>query len=265
MLKNTGLSTNTLAKYLEGLANGAISETTAKLTNYIDVLEKLHKTESLFTDTLETIDNFDAGRSQQEINEFYTNAAEAINKLYDAGIWHDPQLAEYAKLFIADYESWLDEFNTDTEKAVKQLYNIVNSYGNNLYGLWVQIANITDWADIGTNGEITLHLQGISDLNQIVDKIKELGYSEATAKALLSSFNNYSKTGASSTFNKLQSMSATQELLKTQYIKMVLIIQIEKNLKLQLLIQIRILLKIYRAVLKSIMDRLLIIRIKADS
>jgi hypothetical protein len=95
---------------------------------------------------------------------------ESMIELYDKGAYGDQQLRDYIEAFLGE-DNWqkiLNKNNGNLKAAIDESVDQINSYGNNLYGVWNKLINKgLQGVSLGDKGQILFDLEKIGDTNKL--------------------------------------------------------------------------------------------------
>lgn len=215
VLDNTGLSTNTLAKYYTGLADGTI-KVTSKTTDFVVVLEKLYAAQNVLSDTFELVDNFKSGRSITEVGSFFSDVKKSIEELTTLGAYGDEKLIDLEKLLFGDnYNKMLADAKGDMSIMAQKAQELVGQFNGNFYNLWAQAASKSNLFSVNDDGSINVFLNKLTSIEQLTDELMgKLGVSRDVAKAMIADLETESAT-LKNDLEKLSIGDALQTWLKS--------------------------------------------------
>lgn len=195
MLDNTGISTETLADYMNLLNDGVIS-TEQSFSNFIEVLDKLNAAANVIESSFNFIDNFEADRSSAEIGEYFGDMRETLSEAIEHGAYSDAEMESYFKAWFGE-DRWLEmieEAGGNMRKATEQAFSQLN-LGETMYGLWQQFAQAgTGMASIGSNGEILFNMDAVGSVENLREQLQRtLQISEDAANAMLADAQTYTE------------------------------------------------------------------------
>ena len=195
MLDNTGISTETLADYMNLLNDGVIS-TEQSFGNFIQVLDKLNAAANVIESSFNFIDNFEADRSSSEIGEYFGDMRETLSEAIEHGAYSDAEMESYFEAWFGE-DRWLEmieEAGGNMRKATEQAFSQLN-LGETMYGLWQQFAQAgTGMASIGSNGEILFNMDAIGSVENLKEQLQRtLQISEDAANAMLADAQTYTE------------------------------------------------------------------------
>ena len=195
MLDNTGISTETLADYMNLLNEGVLS-TEQSFGNFIQVLDKLNAAANVIESSFNFIDNFEADRSSAEIGEYFGDMRETLSEAIEHGAYSDAEMESYFKAWFGE-DRWLEmieEAGGNMRKATEQAFSQLN-LGETMYGLWQQFAQAgTGMASIGSNGEILFDMDAIGSVENLREQLQRtLQISEDAANAMLADAQTYTE------------------------------------------------------------------------
>lgn len=195
MLDNTGISTETLADYMNLLNDGVIS-TEQSFGNFIQVLDKLNAAANVIESSFNFIDNFEADRSSSEIGEYFGDMRETLSEAIEHGAYSDAEMESYFEAWFGE-DKWLqmiEEAGGNMRKATERAFSQLN-LGETMYGLWQQFAQAgTGMASIGSNGEILFNMDAVGSVENLREQLqKTLQISEDAANAMLADAQTYTK------------------------------------------------------------------------
>lgn len=194
LLDNTGVSINSLGDYFNLLEEGVLSTDDATL-DFLQTLDKLKAAENTIRDTFTFMDTFEPSRSQTEISDYFSDMRERMTELYEKGAYSDNQLVDYAKAVVGEdkWQQIVQESNNNMQTAMSQVMQQVQSYGENLYGAWVQFASSDNggMAAVGSDGSIQFDMEAIGSVDNLKNAIMEQGRSEEFANAMIAEAQTY--------------------------------------------------------------------------
>lgn len=195
MLDNTGISTETLADYMNLLNDGVIS-TEQSFGNFIEVLDKLNAAANAIESSFNFIDNFEADRSSAEIGEYFGDMRETLSEAIEHGAYSDAEMESYFKAWFGE-DRWLEmieEAGGNMREATEQAFSQLN-LGETMYSLWQQFAQAgTGMASIGSNGEILFNMDAVGSVENLRQQLqKTLQISEDAANAMLADAQTYTE------------------------------------------------------------------------
>lgn len=193
VLKTTGTSAAALGRYYELLQKEMIN-TFEATQNFVDAMNELNAAQDAIEDSFGFIDTFSPSRSQTEIGSFFSDMKNSAMELYKMGAYGDQQLQDYVEAFLGDNWSKIIKKNSgDMKKALDEAMTQINSYGDNLYGAWLQlIESNLKGVSVGENGELIFDLDIVGDTTQLKKSIMKLGWGEEMANALVADAQTFS-------------------------------------------------------------------------
>lgn len=214
-LKNTGISANTLATYLDKVRKGLINANETSL-NFVAALNKISAASNNTEESLNFIKNFEPSDSFTEIGEGFAEIKENMKQALERGQYGDQQLIDYTKMILGldKYEEYYTEYNGNLQKIEELAYNRINSFGQNFYGFWKELASQTNAISLTAEGGIQIDLSNFSSLDDFKKYIIEkMGVSEEFAKAAIADAQTYS-SNLTQELSKLSIGDSLVELLK---------------------------------------------------
>ena len=194
MMDTTGVSAAALGHYYELLEDGTISAYEAT-TNFTKALAELNAASNSIEDSFAFIDTFEPSRSQTEISDYFSDMRESAMELYEMGAYGDQQLQDYIEGFLGEdtWKQMIEDNVGDMKAAMYQAMAQINTYGENLYGAWQQLAaQGLEGISVGEDGAIQFDLEQIGNVENLKQQIMDMGWSDAMADALIADAQTFS-------------------------------------------------------------------------
>ena len=147
LLDSGQVSASGLAKALQGVQDGSISQVNETV---LKLLSSLNRLEDTALEAHNIIENFDPGIDYGESEDFMKENAEKVKEYMDNNEWGNPQLQAYIKL-AAGEERWneaLRKNHGDLKKTTKALDQYATAFSDGTGKVWDSFVNKK-----GLNGE----------------------------------------------------------------------------------------------------------------
>lgn len=194
MLDNTSVSAAALGHYYELLEEGAIS-TFEATENFVQALGELNAAENTIEDSFAFLDTFEPSRSSTEIGKYFGEMRTSLKELYDMGAYGDQQLQDYIVALLGE-DNWqeiLSSNDNNLKKAIDSAMSQIDTYGENLYGVWQELANAgMEGISFDDTGKLLFDLTAIGSVDELKQRIMDMGWSEAMADALVADAQTFS-------------------------------------------------------------------------
>lgn len=214
-LDNTGVSSKTLATYLQSVKDGLVSASSSSL-NFIEALDKVNAATTNIEESVDFVKDFKTSETQTKIGDNFSTWRDSMKQSLERGQYGDQQLIDYSKMILGEdnFNEFYAKYEGNLQKVEQKAYEVINSFGQNFYGMWSSLSSKTDVVAVGANGQIQFDLSKVSSLDDLKKIIMEkLDVSEEFAEAAIADAQTYSTT-LTSELNKLSLGDSLKTLLE---------------------------------------------------
>ena len=193
-LDNTGVSSETLAKYLEYVSSGMLDIVNTS-SSFVEALDLINFATNNINDSIDFVENFKTSTTQKKIGDSFSDWREDISQALERGQYGDQALIDYSKMILGNdnWDKYYAEFEGNLQKVEELALQKVNLWGENFYGLWQSFAGQNSLASLNSNGAISLDMSQISSLDDIKQALMEtFDISAEVAEAAIADAQTYS-------------------------------------------------------------------------
>lgn len=176
MNKNTNVSFATLADIMNNLRSGILNldDVTG---DFIKTLDDLNKANHIIEDAMAEAAAFSDPESGEIIGEKSASAAEKLVNIWQNERFADPSVEKYIDFLFGagEWEEALKRNKYNAKAAMSEYMDYISklSEEENYFDVWVSKANESGGLWSVQGDAITFNLDGITDFNDLVDKISE--------------------------------------------------------------------------------------------
>lgn len=186
-LDQEGSSTAALTDYFQMLNDGLIDVTSAS-KNFVKALKEMGGVDSIFSDALESLDNFEISKTAADIDASFGDIKEKFDELKYQGLISSDGIIDIETLLWGEegFAQKLKEANGNMATLATEANTLISNFNGSFYNLWVQAAGGSSLYD-AVDGVIRFNLDNITSMEQLVsDVMEQLGVSEQMANYMIS-------------------------------------------------------------------------------